>query len=156
MGRRTAVVVGKAREKFKSLKSIFVRYLLYLKSDLVLIVEAETHIQSFPSFREDEDFNHQGNVRVMGVVYSTNMDAASFLVLVDQDGAVIDYCKMVHFTKPGFGPQAQSKKFMERRRPHVIALCGENLDASLRKDVQESLYSMVAESDRAICLRYGP
>ncbi|CAJ0591194.1 unnamed protein product [Cylicocyclus nassatus] len=83
-------------------------------------IEAGSHIQSFPSFREDEDFNRQGNVRVMGIVYSTNMDAASFVVLVDQDGAVIDYCRMVHFTKPGFGPQAQLKKFVERRRPHVL------------------------------------
>ncbi|VDM69768.1 unnamed protein product [Strongylus vulgaris] len=86
------------------------------------------------------------------------MDEASFGVLVDQDGAVIDYCRMVHFTKRtgGYGPQAQLKsesmnffkKFVERRRPHVIALCGENLDAiRLRRDVEECLNSMVAENE---------
>ncbi|VDK40399.1 unnamed protein product [Cylicostephanus goldi] len=111
---------------------------------------------------EDEDFSRQvggfpGEVRVMGIAYPTDMDEASFGVLVDQDGAVIDYCRMVHFTKRGgFGPQAQLKsesmaffkKFVERRRPHVIALCGENLDAiRLRRDIEECLNSMVAESE---------
>lgn len=40
------------------------------------------------------------------------------------------------------------KKFVERRRPHVIGLCGENLDAiRLRRDVEECLSNMVAEGE---------
>lgn len=47
----------------------------------------------------------------MAIAYSPDMDEASFGVLVDQDGAVIDYCRMVHFFKRtgGYGPQAQLK-----------------------------------------------
>ncbi|KIH61794.1 S1 RNA binding domain protein [Ancylostoma duodenale] len=100
----------------------------------------------------------QGEVRVMAIAYSPDMDEASFGVLVDQDGAVIDYCRMVHFLKRtgGYGPQGQLKsesmnffkKFVERRRPHVIGLCGENLDAiRLRRDVEECLSNMVAEGE---------
>ncbi|KHJ99434.1 hypothetical protein OESDEN_00577 [Oesophagostomum dentatum] len=107
---------------------------------------------------EDDDITRQGEVRVMGIAYSPDMNEASFGVLVDQDGAVIDYCRMVHFLKRtgGYGPQAQLKadsmnffkKFVERRRPHVIGLCGEDLDAiRLRRDVEECLNKMVADGE---------
>ncbi|KAK6743076.1 hypothetical protein RB195_010379 [Necator americanus] len=107
---------------------------------------------------EDDDVTRQGEVRVMGIAYSPDMSEASFGVLVDQDGAVVDYCRMVHFLKRtgGYGQQGQLKaesmnffkKFIERRRPHVIGLCGENLEATrLRRDVEECLSSMVAEGD---------
>ncbi|KAK6047978.1 S1 RNA binding domain protein, partial [Cooperia oncophora] len=107
---------------------------------------------------EDEDVARQGEVRVMAIAYPTDFSEASFGVLVDQDGAVIDYCRMVHFLKRsgGFGPnqnlKAESmnffKKFVERRRPHVIGLCGENLESiRLRRDLEECLNTMVSEGD---------
>uniref|UniRef100_A0A0K0DMN9 Suppressor of Ty 6 homolog n=1 Tax=Angiostrongylus cantonensis TaxID=6313 RepID=A0A0K0DMN9_ANGCA len=99
-----------------------------------------------------------GEVRVMGIAYSTDFNEASFGALVDQDGDVIDYCRMVHFTKRsgGFGPQQDLKResmnffktFVERRRPHVIGLCGENLDSiRLRRDIEECLNRMVSEGE---------
>ncbi|KAK5973182.1 Transcription elongation factor spt6 [Trichostrongylus colubriformis] len=107
---------------------------------------------------EDEDVARQGEVRVMAIAYPTDFNEASFGVLVDQDGAVIDYCRMVHFLKRsgGYGPnqvlKAESmnffKKFVERRRPHVIGLCGENLESiRLRRDLEECLNSMVADGE---------
>lgn len=53
----------------------------------------------------------QGEVRVMAIAYPTDFNEAAFGVLVDQDGAVIDYCRMVHFLKRsgGFGPQQNLK-----------------------------------------------
>ncbi|VDO47844.1 unnamed protein product [Haemonchus placei] len=107
---------------------------------------------------EDEDVVRQGEVRVMAIAYPSDFNEASFGVLVDQDGAIIDYCRMVHFLKRsgGYGPnqnlKAESmnffKKFVERRRPHVIGLCGENLESiRLRRDIEECLNSMVAEGE---------
>ncbi|VDO79503.1 unnamed protein product [Heligmosomoides polygyrus] len=107
---------------------------------------------------EDEDVARQGEVRVMAIAYPTDFNEAAFGVLVDQDGAVIDYCRMVHFLKRsgGFGPQqnlkAESmnffKKFVERRRPHVIGLCGENLESTrLRRDLEDCLNAMVSEGE---------
>ncbi|VDM59379.1 unnamed protein product, partial [Angiostrongylus costaricensis] len=99
-----------------------------------------------------------GEVRVMAIAYSADFNEASFGALVDQDGDVIDYCRMVHFTKRsgGFGPQQELKResmnffktFVERRRPHVIGLCGENLDSiRLRRDIEECLSRMVSEGE---------
>ncbi|PIO69013.1 hypothetical protein TELCIR_09184 [Teladorsagia circumcincta] len=40
------------------------------------------------------------------------------------------------------------KKFVERRRPHVIGLCGENLESiRLRRDIEECLNAMVADGE---------
>ncbi|KAJ1367194.1 hypothetical protein KIN20_028058 [Parelaphostrongylus tenuis] len=107
---------------------------------------------------EDDDVTRQGEVRVMAIAYSTDFNEASFGAIVDQDGDVIDYCRMVHFTKRsgGFGPQQELKResmnffktFVERRRPHVIGLCGENLDSiRLRRDIEEFLNTMVSEGE---------
>ncbi|KAK6029056.1 S1 RNA binding domain protein [Ostertagia ostertagi] len=107
---------------------------------------------------EDEDVARQGEVRVMAIAYPSDFNEASFGVLVDQDGAVVDYCRMVHFLKRsgGYGPnqnlKAESmnffKKFVERRRPHVIGLCGENLESiRLRRDIEECLNAMVADGE---------
>lgn len=40
------------------------------------------------------------------------------------------------------------KKFVERRRPHVIGLCGENLESTrLRRDLEDCLNAMVSEGE---------
>ncbi|KJH52525.1 S1 RNA binding domain protein [Dictyocaulus viviparus] len=107
---------------------------------------------------EDDEITRQGEVRVMAIAYSTDYNEASFGVLVDQDGAVVDYCRMVHFMKRsgGYGPHQQLKaesmnffkKFVERRRPHVIGLCGENIESiRLRHDVEDCLNRMVSDGE---------
>uniref|UniRef100_A0A1I7XT04 Suppressor of Ty 6 homolog n=1 Tax=Heterorhabditis bacteriophora TaxID=37862 RepID=A0A1I7XT04_HETBA len=111
---------------------------------------------------EDEDITRHGEVRVLAIAYSTEMDEASFAALVDQDGAVIDYCRLVHFVKRSFG-QGQNqrlkvesynetmgllKKFVERRRPHVIGLAGENMDAiRLKRDLEDMVNNMVSDNE---------
>lgn len=39
----------------------------------------------------------------MAVTYSTERDEAAFGAMVDQDGAFVDYCRLLHLTKRGFG-----------------------------------------------------
>lgn len=92
---------------------------------------------------DEDDMEKHGERRIMAVVYTTERDEASFGVMVDENGAVVDYLRMVHFTKRTFGPghtaalKAESmelfKKFVQRRRPHAIALNIEDMECTRLK-----------------------
>ncbi|EGT52037.1 hypothetical protein CAEBREN_17429 [Caenorhabditis brenneri] len=99
---------------------------------------------------DDDDMENHGARRIMAVCYSTDRDEASFGVMVDENGAIVDYLRMVHFTKRKFGGgntaalKAESmelfKKFLQRRRPHAIGLNTEDMECTkLKRDLEEAV-----------------
>lgn len=87
--------------------------------------------------------DQHGARRIMAVCYPTERDEASFGVMVDENGAIVDYLRMVHFTKRTFGGgnnglrKAESmdlfKKFVQRRKPHAIGLNIEDMECTRLK-----------------------
>ncbi|CAJ0962765.1 unnamed protein product, partial [Mesorhabditis belari] len=108
---------------------------------------------------EDEDDDEENRLRVCSLCYVADRFEVSFGAIVNQDGAVLDYVRLPHFTKPS-GPAdgkndkgsetARLKKdtmdrlgaFIAKRRPHVIVICGEDMDA---KRFQNETSRLVSE-----------
>ncbi|CAI5444808.1 unnamed protein product [Caenorhabditis angaria] len=105
---------------------------------------------------EDDEDRH-GEIRIMSIVYPTgNHDDASFGVMIDENGVVVDYLRMVHFTKRATHKGATAelknqsmdlfKKFVQRRRPHAIGINIENMECQrLKKDVELAIDDLVGE-----------
>ncbi|VDK26654.1 unnamed protein product [Anisakis simplex] len=78
--------------------------------------------------------------------------------MIDQEGQVVDHLRLVHIMKnsnsmkPG---EADLKRrdmeslsnFIDKRRPHVLAICGESLDAFYLKRDIEVILRQLAESN---------
>uniref|UniRef100_A0A1I7T2H6 Suppressor of Ty 6 homolog n=1 Tax=Caenorhabditis tropicalis TaxID=1561998 RepID=A0A1I7T2H6_9PELO len=105
---------------------------------------------------EDDDMETHGSRRIMAVCYSPDRDEASFGVMVDENGSIVDYLRMVHFTKRRYGPgntaalKAESmelfKKFVQRRRPHAIGLNIEDMDClQLKRDLDEAIIELLTK-----------
>ena len=92
---------------------------------------------------DDDDVDDHGARRIMAVCYSTVREEASFGVMVDENGSIVDYLRMVHFTKRTMAQgntgalKRESmdlfKKFVQRRRPHAIGLNIEDMDCTRLK-----------------------
>ncbi|KAK6102088.1 SH2 domain family protein [Brugia pahangi] len=105
---------------------------------------------------DDDDFESgfAGGTRVLSIVYPEGRDQASFCALIDQDGQILDHLRLVHITKSMNSKRSGEaelkrqdmihlRKFIEKRRPHVIAICGENMDAYyLRRDIESLLHEI--------------
>ncbi|GMR43278.1 hypothetical protein PMAYCL1PPCAC_13473 [Pristionchus mayeri] len=96
---------------------------------------------------DDEENEREGEVRVLGVVYSTERDEVSFGALIDQDGVVIDSIRLPYLMNRR-GPQEERqkredmeklKRFVNKHQPHVIAVAGENLQARFVKGDMEKI-----------------
>jgi len=105
---------------------------------------------------EDEEFDTSHGVRVMGVVYSSKRDEASFSAIVDGDGEVVDYLRLPHITKRKMGWNAEEreqkegdlqrvKSFILAKKPHVIAVGADSREA-LR--IIEDLKAIVTELEQ--------
>ncbi|CAJ0578676.1 unnamed protein product, partial [Mesorhabditis spiculigera] len=91
---------------------------------------------------DDDDDDDEDHLRVLGIAYSHGIDEASYAALVNQDGVVLTYKRLTHFTKREFpgNPQseggrlkaqdiAELKEFIKRRKPHCIVIGGDDLEA---------------------------
>ncbi|GMS90041.1 hypothetical protein PENTCL1PPCAC_12216, partial [Pristionchus entomophagus] len=104
---------------------------------------------------DDDDDDRDGEVRVFGVVYSTERDEVSFGALIDQDGVVIDTIRLPYLMNRR-GPQEERQKkedmaklarFVNKHVPHVIAVAGENLQARfVKKDMEEVVMQLFQEN----------
>ncbi|CAB3402517.1 unnamed protein product [Caenorhabditis bovis] len=105
---------------------------------------------------DEEEMDHHGSKRIMAIAYPPGKDEATFGVMVDENGVVVDYLRMVHFTKRSFanGPTRELKKesmdlfkkFVQRRRPHVIGLNIEDIECQrLKRDIEEALQEIQSE-----------
>lgn len=73
-------------------------------------------IESYkPTFRymndTEDEISEDVGVRVMSICYSSDQADASFALVVDQDGAVLEHQRLVHLTK-----------MQGSRNPHESAL----------------------------------
>uniref|UniRef100_A0A914VLR4 Suppressor of Ty 6 homolog n=1 Tax=Plectus sambesii TaxID=2011161 RepID=A0A914VLR4_9BILA len=108
---------------------------------------------------EDLDYHGSDGVRVMAIAYPVERDQASFCAIIDGEGAVIDHMRLVHLTKRKNARQnneaklkeqdmEELKRFVLRRKPHVIAVSGENLDALfIKSDVEAALQELIDAGD---------
>lgn len=106
---------------------------------------------------DDDGMDQHGARRIMAVCYPTERDEASFGVMVDENGAIVDYLRMVHFTKRTFGGgnnglrKAESmdlfKKFVQRRKPHAIGLNIEDMECTrLKRDLEEAVADLFSQN----------
>uniref|UniRef100_A0A915KER6 YqgF/RNase H-like domain-containing protein n=1 Tax=Romanomermis culicivorax TaxID=13658 RepID=A0A915KER6_ROMCU len=101
----------------------------------------------------DEDVT---KCRVLGIAYINELDQASFCAMIDGEGEVIDHLRLVHLTKRrnSFNPEEARLKeqdletlrqFLINKRPHVIALAGESLEALM---IRDDLIYLLADMDK--------
>ncbi|EFO98528.1 CRE-EMB-5 protein [Caenorhabditis remanei] len=106
---------------------------------------------------DDDDVDDHGARRIMAVCYSTVREEASFGVMVDENGSIVDYLRMVHFTKRTMAQgntgalKRESmdlfKKFVQRRRPHAIGLNIEDMDCTrLKRDLEEAVQELYSQN----------
>uniref|UniRef100_A0A183ESM6 YqgF domain-containing protein n=1 Tax=Gongylonema pulchrum TaxID=637853 RepID=A0A183ESM6_9BILA len=98
-------------------------------------------------YGDDSENGFTGGTRVLSIAYPEERGQASFCALLDQDGQVLDHLRLVNITKglnsrrPGEADLKRQdlnslRKFIEKRRPHVIAISGENMEAIyLHRDI---------------------
>lgn len=88
----------------------------------------------------DENDDDEAGHRVVSICYSSDRDMASFAAVIDQDGMVVDYARLSHFTRRAnsrFSDESKLKlddmntlrQMIVRSRPHAIFLGGEDLQA---------------------------
>ncbi|MFH4974474.1 hypothetical protein AB6A40_001183 [Gnathostoma spinigerum] len=104
-------------------------------------------------YNDDAD-DDRSTPKIMSIVYPQERDEASFGVLVDREGQVIDHIRLVHLTKRSTSTKPHEAdlkrqdleslcKFLEKKRPVFIAICGENPEAKFIKD---EIYRAIKES----------
>ncbi|VDD93440.1 unnamed protein product [Enterobius vermicularis] len=110
---------------------------------------------TYRAFGDDEGDLHDDDLgdgaRIMSICYPEDRDQASFCVIIDQDGQAIDHLRLTHLKKSLRSKRLNEadlkqqdlnylRKFVDKRRPHVIAICGESLEARyLKEDVELTL-----------------
>ena len=114
---------------------------------------------------DDDDWDTRDGCRVMGIAYSTEEDnregsvVASYAALITSDGEVGDYLKMPWLMKrlTSYMPKEREgkhedmvalRKFIKHKRPHVIAVAAEDMDArSVMRDVQGILQDLKEQDE---------
>ena len=104
---------------------------------------------------DDDDWDISDGARVLGIAYSTEEDnregtvCASYACLITADGEVGDYIKMPWLMKRinSYMPKEREgkqedlvnlRRFIKQKRPHVIAVAAEDMDArGVLRDVNE-------------------
>ncbi|KFD47142.1 hypothetical protein M513_11992, partial [Trichuris suis] len=106
-------------------------------------------------FSQDNDISDKQ--LILGISYPMDRDQASFCVLVDKNGEIVDHIRLAHLTRQTKWPGAnyaplkgkdleRLKSFIRRRPPIVIAIAGSSLMAlELVKDVNKIVSQLVAE-----------
>jgi hypothetical protein len=62
------------------------------------LIETEAYKPRFGYQNEDDDFQDAG-VRIMAICYSSDKTEASFTVIIDENGVVLDHQRLVNFTR---------------------------------------------------------
>lgn len=76
---------------------------------LLNMLSTESYKPLFRYINDDNEAEDSG-VRVMTICYSSDMTEASFALVIDQDGTVLDHQRLVHFFK-----RANSKNLEDAR-----------------------------------------
>uniref|UniRef100_A0A915AX80 Suppressor of Ty 6 homolog n=5 Tax=Parascaris univalens TaxID=6257 RepID=A0A915AX80_PARUN len=112
--------------------------------------------------QDDDDEYHDDDLisgtRIVSLCYPEERDQASFCALINHEGQVVDHLRLVNIVKNGNSMkpgEANLKrqdmeylgKFIAKRRPHVVAICGENLHAYYLKRDIEIMLRQLAESN---------
>ncbi|XP_055514099.1 transcription elongation factor SPT6 isoform X2 [Leucoraja erinacea] len=108
---------------------------------------------------DDDDFMEESQskgVRVLGMAFTDERDAPSFCSLVNGDGEVTDFLRLPYFLKRRNAWREEErerkakdieslKKFLLSKKPHVVAIGGENRDALM---VVEDIKRIVNELEQ--------
>ncbi|XP_014910255.1 transcription elongation factor SPT6 isoform X2 [Poecilia latipinna] len=110
---------------------------------------------------EDDDLmdESQGKgIRVLGVAYAPSRDTPVFCALINGDGEVVDFLRLPYFMKRrnAFREDEREKKahdvenlkrFLSSKKPHVVAVAGENRDAQMiMEDIKRTISELEQES----------
>ncbi|KAL7079838.1 hypothetical protein ACQ4LE_000385 [Meloidogyne hapla] len=120
------------------------------------LISTEAYRKTFTYEEEDDDMPDSGT-RVASICYSADRAEATFAVVIDENGMVMEFMRLVNFTKSmrsKFPDDVLLKKkdlrelfyLIQRRRPHLIVLNSENMDAiRLAEDIRNMLQTEVDE-----------
>ncbi|XP_069040225.1 transcription elongation factor SPT6 [Lepisosteus oculatus] len=112
---------------------------------------------------EDDDLmdeNQGKGIRVLGVAFAAGRDTPVFCSLVNGDGEVVDFLRLPYFLKRRNAWREEErekkmqdienlKKFLVSKKPHVIAVAGENRDAHM---IIEDIKRVVSELEQEMSL----
>ncbi|XP_073421622.1 transcription elongation factor SPT6 [Dendrobates tinctorius] len=106
---------------------------------------------------EDDDFmeeNQGKGIRVLGIAFSSARDHPVFCSLINGEGEVTDFLRLPYFTKRKNAWREEErerktqdmetlKKFLQSKKPHVVAISGENRDAQMMvEDVKRIVHDL--------------
>ncbi|XP_071770742.1 transcription elongation factor SPT6-like [Centroberyx gerrardi] len=110
---------------------------------------------------EDEDLMAEAQskgIRVLGVAFASSRDTPVFCALVNGDGEMGDFLRLPYFLKRRNAWREDErekklqdidtlKKFLNSKKPHIIAVSGENRDAQLViDDIKRTVSELEQES----------
>ncbi|CAL8352830.1 unnamed protein product [Lota lota] len=110
---------------------------------------------------EDEDLIAEAQakgIRVLGVAFASSRDSPVFCALVNSDGEMGDFLRLPYFLKRRNAWKEEErerklrdletlKKFLNNKKPHIIAVAGENRDAQLvMEDIKRTVSELEQES----------
>ncbi|KAI1903238.1 hypothetical protein AGOR_G00025160 [Albula goreensis] len=112
---------------------------------------------------EDDDLmdETQGKgIRVLGVAFASSRDTPVFCSLINGEGEVVDFLRLPYFLKRRNAWREEErekkiqdienlKKFLISKKPHVVAVAGENRDAHM---VMEDIKRTVSELEQEASL----
>uniref|UniRef100_A0A3Q4B8K3 Transcription elongation factor SPT6 n=1 Tax=Mola mola TaxID=94237 RepID=A0A3Q4B8K3_MOLML len=111
---------------------------------------------------EDDDLMEESQgkgIRVLGVAYAPSRDTPVFCALINGEGEVVDFLRLPYFMKRrnAFREDEREKKahdienlkrFLTGKKPHVVAVAGENRDAQMMimEDMKRTISELEQES----------
>ncbi|XP_077089367.1 transcription elongation factor SPT6 isoform X2 [Siphateles boraxobius] len=110
---------------------------------------------------EDDDLmdESQGKgIRVLGVAFATGRDTPVFCSLINGEGEVVDFLRLPYFLKRRNAWREDErekklqdienlKKFLLSKKPHVVAVAGENRDAHMvLEDIKRTISELEQDS----------
>jgi transcription elongation factor SPT6 len=110
---------------------------------------------------EDDEFavgtTNGKDTRIMAIAYPGELGLASYAVVVDHYGDILESCRLPNFIEreklhdPG-DPKKRDMRVLEqlimKQRPHVIMMAAENIDADrLTKDVRRILENLLEQNE---------
>ena len=106
---------------------------------------------------EDEEWDTNKGLRVMGLAYVPDFSVAAFTCMVAPDGECTDYLKLPHLLKRKNSFRETDKvmkeadllairNFIATKKPHVVVIGGESRDAlMIAEDIKEVVSALVAD-----------
>ncbi|XP_023843007.2 transcription elongation factor SPT6-like, partial [Salvelinus sp. IW2-2015] len=97
-------------------------------------------------------------IRVLGVAFADSRDTPVFCSLINGEGEVVDFLRLPYFLKRRNAWKEDErdkklqdienlKKFLTSKKPHVVAVAGENRDAHMiMEDIKRTVSELEQES----------